>query len=217
MDDLDAQIQRSAPRAFGEDAEAAECARLVAQEAAFRARPSGVRSRYKRYLSILGLTAGLITVGVSAAAAAPAVFDWVGWAPEATVQRSFDIGEDGAVCQLVARVVPEYRSISTAEADRRTQEARVFLTDYDWDRVVASITTADIDAALAIEQARRAELTTSAEANGTTPPPAATPESVAGNLMATKIFDAFEKAGFLRTGTSIDVAGDCGETAEDAQ
>jgi len=217
MDDLDAQIQRSAPHAFGEDAEAAEYARLVAQEAASRARPSGLRSRYKRTLSILGVTAGLFTVGVSAAAAAPAVLDWVGWTPEATVQRSFDIGEDGAVCQLVARVVPEYRNISTAEADRRTQEARVFLTEYDWDRVVASITTADIDAALAIEQARRAELATIAEVNGTTPPPAATPESVAGNLMATKIFDAFEKAGFLRTGTSIDVAGDCGETGEDAQ
>ncbi|WP_175115966.1 hypothetical protein [Plantibacter sp. MCCC 1A11337] len=154
---------------------------------------------------------------MSAAAAAPAVLDWVGWAPEATVQRSFDIGEDGAVCQLVARVVPEHRNISTAEADRRTQEARVFLTEYDWDSVVASITEADIDTELTIEQARRAELARIAEVNGTTPPPAATPESVAGNLMATKIFDAFEHAGFLRTGTSVELAGNCGETAEDAQ
>lgn len=217
MDDLDAQIQRSAPRAFGEDPEAAEFARFAAQEAASRARPSALRSRYKRYLSILGVTTGLITVGVSAAVAAPAVLDWVGWTPEATVQRSFDIGEDGAVCQLVARVVPEYRNISAAEADRRTQEARVFLTEYDWDRVVASITTADIDAELAIEQARRTELAAIADADGATPPPPATPELAAGNLMATKIFDAFEKAGFLRTGTSIELAGDCGETAEDAQ
>lgn len=218
MDDLDSLVRKAAPRGWGDDPETAQHARQVAQAVADESRERQGSYRFRRLLGGLALGVGIAGFGVTAATAGPTLLAWVGWEPEAMVQRSFDVVEDGAVCQVVARVQPEYRGVSTEEADRRTGEARAFLATYDWDRAVESITPADIDAAFAVEQARRAPLIAEAErdgrdaeaeANGVGVPPTLTKASVASQLMVEKLSAAFEAGGYLRGGTSLELASEC--------
>lgn len=214
MDDLDELVRGAAPRGLGEVAEAADQARLLAQTVAIESRGIRAGKRFHKVFAGFAIGIGIVGVGVTAATAGPSMLAWVGWAPEAAVQRSFSIVEGDTTCQVVARVLPEYRNVSDAEADRRTAEARVFLTQFDWDRAVESITAAEVDAAFMREQEQRAQLIAEAESTGVTPPPAVSRSLVAADLMAEKIQSAFHDGGYLRQGTSLEMAAECAGTSD---
>jgi hypothetical protein len=143
------------------------------------------------------------------------MFDWVGWTPDVVAQRSFDLGEGGAelgLCEVLIRVVPDYGGVSNEEAVRRTEEARKFLAENDWEPLLASISESEIQTAVAAEDAERS----TPFANGTMPPPTSL-SIVVAQLMADRISNAFEEAGHRRTGVSMEtVAGPCDGATERA-
>ncbi|GAA1800364.1 hypothetical protein [Agromyces neolithicus] len=129
---------------------------------------------------------------------------------------TFDDGADLGLCEMLIRVVPEYRNsehyddVSHDEVDRRTEEARRFLIENDWDPLIASITAGEIEAEFAADQARRSE----PMADGTLPPPAAI-SGAATDLIWHRVSDEFERAGHLHPGVALEAAGGpCGGTTE---
>lgn len=154
--------------------------------------------------SALGI--GLLGLGVTAAAAGPAVIDWLGWTPDVVAQRTFDLGDGSelGLCEVFIHVDPAHQDVdvSEEEADRRTEEARKFLTEHDWEPLIGSITEREIEAAYAAEVAQRSMPLP----DGTMPPPA-TLSLVASKLMGDRISNEFERAGYLRPGVGLEAAG----------
>lgn len=213
MDEIDDLMRRSAPPALGSDPKNAAEARLIARAVATERRPP--RSRLRTGLGAAILTVGLVGVGTTAAVAGPTLLGWVGWVPDASVQRTFelDAGSEIGFCAVVARVVPEYGGgLSDTEVDGRTEEAREFLADYDWGPVVASISPEDIGAALRAEQAEReaSEERTGGGGGALTDVPDADHGVVVSSLMGDEMMRVFEEAGYLDGGVSLDMAGECG-------
>lgn len=220
MDPVDELVRRAAPKALGADPVAARHAEAIAR--AVVAAETRERSRGPRFRRLLGgaaLGIGILGLGVTAAAAAPAVVDWLGWTPDIIAQRSigFDGGPDLGLCEVFIRVTPEYREhdLSDAEVDERTEEARRFLSEHDWEPLIASITESEIEAQydLEVEQSR-AYTDPDSIASGATPPPA-TYEGAALHVMKNRVSDEFIDAGFLRQGVSLEsAAGPCSGATE---
>jgi hypothetical protein len=209
MDWVDERVRRAAPRALGAEAATAEQAEAVARAvvAAKGRELSGV-SRVRRFIGGTALGIGILGLGVTAAAAAPAVIDWLGWAPDVVAQRSFEVGDGSelGLCEVFIRVTPVYSDdMSDGEVDRRTQEAREFITEHDWEPLIFSITGNEIEEAFAAEIAQRSVPTS----DGTMPPPASL-SLVVTQLMGERISDEFQLAGYLRHGVSLEsAAGPC--------
>ncbi|HEY9323746.1 MAG TPA: hypothetical protein VIP50_02350, partial [Agromyces sp.] len=188
---------------------------VAVAHAVVAARRTG-RKRMSRRGAFLGgaaLSLGILGLGVTAAAAAPAVIDWLGWTPDVVAQRSFDFGAgaDLGLCEVFIRVLPEPSGdLSAAEVERRTEAARVLLTEHDWEPLIESITEREIQAAYELEVAQRAAFTgPDGIASGATPPPA-TMSTAATLVIADRISDEFERAGHLRGGVSLEqAAGPC--------
>lgn len=168
-------------------------------------------SRLRRLITGSALGIGVLGLGVTAATAGPAVFEWAGWTPDVVAQRSFtfDDGSDVGLCEVFVRVVPDYSDLSNDDVERRTTEARTFLAEHDWDPVIESITVNEIETAFEAEVARREAITT----DGMTPP-AATISVVASRLMDSRIVEEFERAGHMQAGVLIESAGHCGDAIE---
>jgi hypothetical protein len=206
MDWLDEAVQRAVPRAFGADPAAAEQAEAIARAVVAGSGDRFRVSRLRRFMGGSALGIGLLGLGVTAAAAGPAVIEWLGWTPDVVAQRSFDLGEGSelGLCEVFIHVDPAYQDIdvSNEEADRRTEEARKFLTEHDWEPLIASITASEIESAYAEEVAQRSMPLP----DGTMPPPA-TLSLVVSHLMGDRISDEFERAGYLRPGVGLEAAG----------
>lgn len=211
MDWVDDAVRGAAPRALGADLATAEQAEALARTVAARSRQPARVSRFRRFLTGSALGIGILGLGVTAATAGPAVFEWVGWTPDVVAQRSFtfDDRSDVGLCEVFVRVVPDYRDLSIEKVERRTEEARQFLAEHDWDPVIESITVNEIEAALDAERAQREAITT----HSMTPPPA-TISVEASRLMANRIIEEFERAGHMQPGVSIESAGHCGDTTQ---
>lgn len=194
---LDEAVRRGAPRALGEqpgvEAEAGGVARaVVAAERHGRRR----MSRPGRFIGGAALTLGIMGLGVTAAAAAPAVVEWLGWAPDIVAERTFDFGRsDIGLCTVYIGAEPVYRHVDVTdeEADRRTEEARKFLTEHDWRPLLDSITESDIQA----EYTRMAIHRSQPMDDGTMPPPA-TMSLAATEVIHDRIVEKFEQGGYLR-------------------
>ncbi|MFB9311254.1 hypothetical protein BJY17_002930 [Agromyces hippuratus] len=92
MDDwLDEAVRRGAPRPLGAEPVAASEAVAVAHAVAAAERNGRRMSRRGAFLGGAALSLGILGLGVTAAAAAPAVIDWLGWTPDVVAQRSFDM------------------------------------------------------------------------------------------------------------------------------
>jgi len=213
MDDIDELVRRAAPPALGSDPGNAAQARAIARAVADERRPR--RFRLRSGLGIAVLSIGLVGVGTTAAVAGPALLSWVGWAPDAAVQRTFELsaGREVGLCAVVARVVPEYGGqLSDAEVNERTEQAREFLAGYDWSPLVAAVTAQDIEAGLVEEQAERQALKDRIAAEGGNPGdvPDADRGIVASTLMSDEMSRVFEEAGHLAGGVSLEMAGQCG-------
>ena len=205
MNWVDDVVRNAAPPAFGSEPAAAGAAEAIARSVvAKRARERAGLSRLRRLIWGTTLGIGVLGLGITAATAGPAVFEWVGWTPDVVAQRSFELagGPDLGLCEVLIRVVPDYNAVSKEEADRRTAEARRFLAENDWEPFITSITESEIQAAFAEEIARRSV----AMPDGTIPPPASL-SLVVGQLMGDRISDEFERAGHLRQGVSLEGAG----------
>lgn len=217
MDPVDEVVRRAAPRALGVEPAAAEQAAAIARAvvaAETRERPRV--SRLRRFLGGVTLGIGIVGLGITAAAAAPAVIDWLGWTPDVVAQRSFDLdlgdGPELGLCEVFVRVTPEYRhhDLSDAEVDKRTEEARRFLTEHDWEPLIGSITEGEIQAAFAAEVAQRSV----PMSDGTMPPPASM-SLVVAQLMGERISNEFQKGGYLRQGVGLEeAAGPCAGATE---
>ncbi|MDQ0893618.1 hypothetical protein [Agromyces ramosus] len=213
MDWVDEVVRNAAPPPLGDDSAVAEQAAAVAR--AVVAAQTRERARISRLRGFLGGTAlgiGVLGLGVTAATAGPAVFAWLGWTPDVVAQRSFELGDgsEPGLCEVFIRVIPEYHDISNEEADRRTEEARKFLTGHDWEPLIASITESEIQTAFAEEVARR-----SAALAGSTTPPPATLSGAATDVMFDRFSAEFERAGHLQHGVSLEAAaGPCGDTSD---
>lgn len=217
MDPVDAAVRRAAPRALGAEPAAAEQAAAVARAVV----AAGTRqrlpvSRVRRFLSGAALGIGLVGLGITAAAAAPAVIDWLGWTPDVVSQRSLDVdlgdGSELGLCEVFIRVTPEYRhhDLSDAEVDKRTEEARRFLTEHDWEPLIASITEDEIQAAFAAEVEQRSVPTS----DGTMQPPA-NMSLVVTQLMGDRVSNEFQQEGYLRQGVGLEgAAGSCAGATE---
>ncbi|MCD2440654.1 hypothetical protein LQ757_00025 [Agromyces sp. SYSU K20354] len=220
MDSVDEVVRRAAPRALGAELAAAEQAEAVARAVvAAETRERSRTSRLRRFLGGAALGIGILGLGVTAAAAAPAVIDWLGWTPDIVAQRSFELqdGSDLGLCEVFIRVAPEYRQhdLSDAEVDKRTEEARRFLTEHDWEPLIASITTDEIQAAYELEVEQSVAYTDpDSIASGATPPPA-TYSGAAIQVMKDRISDEFSRAGHLRQGVGLEgAAGPCAGATE---
>lgn len=147
MDWVDDAVRGAAPRALGADLATAEQAEALARTVAARSRQPARVSRFRRFLTGSALGIGILGLGVTAATAGPAVFEWVGWTPDVVAQRSFtfDDRSDVGLCEVFVRVVPDYRDPSIEKVERRTEEARQFLAEHDWDPVIESITVNEIE------------------------------------------------------------------------
>ncbi|MCD2443702.1 hypothetical protein LQ757_15585 [Agromyces sp. SYSU K20354] len=220
MDWLDEAVRHAAPPALGSDPAAAEHAKATARAVLAQA-PR--RSTFLRKLlagSALGI--GIVGLGVTAATAGPAVIDWLGWTPDVVAQRSFELqdGSDLGLCEVFIRVEPYYGDpdVPAEVVDRRTEEARAFLTEHDWDPLIASITAEEIEAEYQLEVEQRVAFTDpDSIASGATPPPA-TYSIAATRVMADRVSVEFERAGFRvdEVGLAF-AAGPCeGGTAEGA-
>jgi hypothetical protein len=214
MDWVDEAVRGAAPRALGAEPAAAEQAEALAR-AVVAAEPRELSriTRLRRFVGGTALGIGILGLGVTAATAGPAVIDWLGWSPDIVAQRSFDLrdGSELGLCEVFIRVTPEYRNVSDEEADRRTEEARKFLTEHDWEPLISSITASEIQAAFDAEVAQRSVPTTS---DGTMPPPA-TMSLIATQLMGDRISAEFERAGDLRQGVALEAAaGPCDDATE---
>lgn len=218
MDWFDEAVRQAAPPALGADPAAAAQADALARSVASELRQRRLGSRVRRILAGSALSVGIIGLGVTAAAAAPAVIDWFGWTPDIVAQRSFQL-EDGTslgVCEVFIGVEPYYEgSVSDEEVDRRTEEARKFLTEHDWDPLIASITNAEIEAEYKLEVERRVAFTDPASiASGTTPPPA-TYSSAATQAIADRVNAEFRQAGYPIDSVSLQFgAGPCDGASE---
>lgn len=220
MDRVDKVVRRAAPRALGAELAAAEQAEAVARAVvAAEIRERSRSSRLRRFLGGATLGIGILGLGVTAAAAAPAVIDWLGWTPDVVAQRSFGFGDGSGLglCEVFIRVTPEYRQhdLSDAEVDKRTEEARRFLTEHDWEPLIASITEAEIQAAYELEVEQSVAYTDpDSIASGATPPPA-TYSGAAIQVMKDRISDEFSRAGHLRQGVGLEgAAGPCAGATE---
>jgi len=206
MDWVDEAVRGAAPRALGAEPAAVEQAEVVARAVVARSRERARVSRLRKFIGGSTLAIGLLGLGVTAATAGPAVIDWVGWTPDVIAQRSFDLGDGSelGLCEVFIHVDPVYRDVdvSNEEADRRTEEARRFLTEHDWDPLIASITESEIRVAYAAEVAQRSVPTS----DGTMPPPASL-SLVVAQLMGDRISNEFERAGYLRQGVGLEAAG----------
>ena len=213
MDWMDEAVRRVAPRALGAEPATARQAEAVARAVvAAETRERARVSRFRKFVGGIGLGVGLLGLGVTAATAGPAMFDWVGWSPDIVAQRSFDLGDgsEASLCEVIIRVEPQYGNVSVEEADRRTEDARKFLTEKDWEPLISSISGSEIRTQFAVEVARRAEPTP----DGSMPPPA-TMSGVATQLMYDRISTEFGLAGHLQQGVSLEAAaGPCGDTTE---
>lgn len=209
QEQIDDAVRRAAPPPLGADgalrAEARQVGRAVA---AFR-RPPGP---WHGVFAASVLAAGLLGVGVTGAVAGPAMIDWVGWVPDAAVQRTFTIAQGTPLgpCEVVARVVQE-GGVAEDVAAARAESARRFLARHDWDALTASITAEDIADELAAEEARRGKVTSDG-----TQPPAASPGLAASQLMGELLREEFVDAGHLQPGVSLEMSGRCGTPAEGA-
>ena len=203
MDWLEQAVRDSAPRRLEADTSAREYAIAVARESArLQAATRPTRPRTKRIVAGMTLGLGVLGLGVGAAVAATPVIDWLGWNPDVVAQRSFELG-DGAqlgLCEVYIRVTPEYGSLPNDEVDRRTEAARAFLTDHDWQSAVDSITAAEIQAEYERDQARREVRVTD------TPPPPAKLSAAATTLIADRITEDFDRAGYLQPGVALEAA-----------
>lgn len=214
MDWFDEVVRHAASPALGADAATAAEAEVLALSvvAALRERRRG--SRLRRIIAGSALSVGILGLGVTAATAGPAVIDWLGWTPDVVAQRTFELkdGSDLGLCEVFIRVEPDYPDdVPKEEVDRRTAEARTFLTEHDWDPLIASITTAEIEAAYQLEVERRAAYSI---ASGTIPPPA-TYSTEATQVIVDRVSAEFEQAGYLKQGVSLEsAAGPCDGTTE---
>ncbi|MFB6610086.1 hypothetical protein ACFCVO_07200 [Agromyces sp. NPDC056379] len=214
MDDwLDEAVRRGAPRPLGAEPVAAGEAVAVAHAVATAGRHGRRMSRRGAFLGGAALSLGILGLGVTAAAAAPTVIDWLGWAPDVVAQRTFDVGAvaDLGLCEVFVRVLPEPSAdLSAAEVERRTEAARMFLTEHDWQPMIDSITEREIQTQYELEVAQRAAFTgPDGIVSGATPPPA-TMSTAATLVIADRISDEFERAGHLRGGVSLEqAAGPC--------
>lgn len=203
MGQLDDVIRRAAPPPLGADAVLAAESQEVARSVAATARPRVRKWRYAFGAS--ALTLGLLGLGVTGAVAGPALFEWVGWAPDASAQRTFVIDENSTLgpCEVVARVVQE-GGVTEDVAERRTEAARRFLAEQDWDVLTASITADDIAAEMKAEQVHRM----GASAEGAEPPEVSA-GLAASMLMGDRMRDEFMRAGHLQPGVSLEMSGRC--------
>lgn len=214
MERLDDAIRSAAPRPLGADpaiaAQSQELARVIARTGNRR----GAGRSWRRILGGSMIGAGLFGVGVTAAVAGPALFEWIGWTPDAVVQRTFAIADGSplGLCEVVARVVPE-GGVPEATAQKRTEDARRFLGEHEWGLVVSSITAEEIANELAAEESRRASLA----AGGAEVPPVSA-GVVASRMMGERIFEEFDRAGHMQPGVSLEMGGHCdGEPESPAQ
>lgn len=222
MDWFDEAVRQAAPPALSADPAAAAHADALASSVASELRQRRLGSRVRRILAGSALSVGIIGLGVTAATGAPAVIDWFGWSPDVVAQRSFQL-EDGTslgLCEVFIGVEPYYEgNVSDKEVDRRTEEARKFLTEHDWDPLIASITTAEIEAQYKLEVERRVAFTDPAGiAPGATPPPA-TYSTAATRVIADRVSAEFRRAGHPIESVSLQFgAGPCeGATEGPAQ
>jgi hypothetical protein len=208
MDDwLDEAVRRGAPQPLGADPVAAGEAVAVAHAVVAAQRTGRKRmSRRGAFLGGAALSLGILGLGVTTAAAAPAVFEWFGMTPDLVAQRTFDfgLGSDLGLCEVFIGVEPDYsRDMSDAEVDRRTEEARAFLVEHDWEPLIASITEREIRAEYELEVSRRVAFTDpDSIASGATPPPA-TMSIAATQVIADRVRAEFEEAGQLRDGVAF--------------
>lgn len=223
MNWVDEAVRGAAPRALGAEPAAAEQAEAVARAVVAGSRERARVSRFRRFITGAAFGIGILGLGVTAATAAPAVFDWMGWTPDVVAQRSFELkdGTELGLCEVFFSVQPYYRhhDVPDEEVDRRTEAARKFLTDHDWDPLIASVTIAEIEAEYELEVERRVAFTDPASiASGATPPPA-TYSMAATRVMGERISAEFEQAGHLTHGVGLEVAArPCdGETEGPAQ
>lgn len=216
MDWLDEAVRHAAPPTLGADPVTAAEAGALAGSIVSRLRERRRGTSLRRLFAGSALSLGIVGLGVTAATAGPAVIDWLGWTPDVIAQRSFDVEEASGLglCEVFIRVSPEYRDVSDEDADRRTEEARKFLTEHDWEPLIASISANEIQTAFAEEVAQRSVPLP----DGTMPPPA-TMSLVVTQLMANRISTEFDRAGQLRPGVSLEAAaGPCdGATEGSAQ
>ncbi len=215
MDDIDDLVRRTAPQALGLESTNATEARKIAHAVAADRRPR--RSKLRTGLWAAIFSVGLVGVGTTAAVAGPALLDWVGFTPDVVVQRTFELrtgNDELGLCTVVARVSPEYGGeLSDVEVDERTQAARKFLADYDWDPFVAAITAEDIEAEFNDQQAERQALKNKIEAGGgdSADVPDAEHGIAASSLVGDEMLRLFEEAGYLDGGVSLEMAGHCGD------
>lgn len=211
MERVDDAIRRAAPRPLGADpaiaARSRDLARVIAR--------SGNRGAARRWRRIFGgsvIGAGLFGVGVTAAVAGPELFEWIGWTPDAVVQRTFTIADGSALglCEVVARVVPE-DGVPEATARKLTEDARRFLGEHEWGPVVSAITAEEIAGEVAAEESRRANMA----AGGASPPPVSA-GIIASRMIGERIFEEFDRAGHLQPGVSIEMGGHCDGDSESA-
>ncbi|PWC03633.1 hypothetical protein [Agromyces badenianii] len=215
MDDwVDDAVQRGAPQALGGEPVAAGEAVALAR-AAIVAGQSGRRrlSRPGRLIGGAALSLGILGLGVTAAAAAPAVIEWFGWTPDIVAERTFDFGRnDLGLCTVYIGAEPVYRDVDVTdeEADRRTEEARRFLMEHDWRPLLDSITESDIQAEYTRMAIQRSE-----PMDDGTMPPSATMSGAATQVIGDRISEAFQKGGYLREGVALESgAGPCSDATE---
>ncbi|MDQ0574032.1 hypothetical protein [Agromyces albus] len=219
MDWVDEAVEGAAPRALGAVPAAAEHAEAVARAVVAESRHRARVSRLRRFLTGAALGVSVLGLGVTAATAGPAVFDWMGWTPDVVAQRSFELkdGTELGLCEVFFSVQPYYRDhdVPDEEVDRRVEAARKFLTEHDWDSLIASITIAEIEAEYELEVERRVAFTDPASAaSGATPPPA-TYSMAATRVMGERVSAEFEQAGHLKHGVGLEVAaGPCDDATE---
>ncbi len=207
MDWFDEAVRHASPPALGADPAAAAEAEALALSVVGGLQERRLGSRLRRIIAGSALGVGIVGLGVTAATAAPTVIDWMGWTPDVVAQRSFELkdGTELGLCEVFLSVEPYYRDhdVPDEEVDRRTEAARKFLTEHDWDPLIASITTAEIEAAYELEVERRVAYTDPASiASGATPPPA-TYSRAATRVMSDRVTAEFEQAGYLIDGVSL--------------
>ncbi|BDZ64861.1 hypothetical protein [Agromyces mangrovi Wang et al. 2018] len=208
MDWLDDVVRDATPRELGATVGAKALAESIALSAVAEANATSRRSGMRKVAGGLGIGIGVLAVGVGAAAAAPVVVDWLGWTPDIVAQRTFDLegGPTLGLCEVYMRVIPDYsRDVTDDEVDRRTEAARVFLTDHDWDPLIASITAAEIQNELTRDQEQREAATTE-----TMTPPPATLSGAATRLISMRVSQELDRAGYLQPGVALEsAAGPC--------
>lgn len=219
MDWIDEAVRQAAPPALGSDPATAAEAEALALSVVSGLRERRRWSRLHRIIAGSALSVGVVGLGVTAATAGPAAIDWMGWTPDVVAQRSFELkdGTELGLCEVFFSVQPSYRDhdVPDEEVDLRTEAARKFLTEHDWDPLIASITADDIQARYELEVQRRAAFTDPASvASGATPPPA-TYSIAATRLIGERVSAEFEQAGYLIHGVSLTAAaGPCDDATE---